>query len=339
MLGLNGAGKTTLLPLLAGLRRPTPAGWRRRRALGSRPSPSHRPARPVDRPGHGAAHLRRRDHAWASDSAVRGVLDGLGLPDIGLDTVGGEPVRRRTSPGRAGRRAGHRRRSADPRRADQPPGHRRCRLAGRPPARPARRRSSWSPTTAGSSTRWPPPPGRSWTARCTIREGGYSDWVFARAERLRLDRRPRRSAEATWRARNSPGCAAARRPGRPSRDTGSRPRRRSSPTSRRRGTRSELHALRPPAARQGRARPGGRHRDAAPTVPRPLLDHVTWLVGPGDRIGLVGSTAPGSRPCCGCWPGCTVPDAGRVKRGKTVRVGYLSQESRAGRPTCGCSKR
>ena len=58
-----------------------------------------------------------------------------------------------------------------------------------------------------------------------VREGGYSDWVFARAERLRLAGPPR-SAAATWPARSWPGCAAVRRLAPRSRATGSRPPRR-----------------------------------------------------------------------------------------------------------------
>ncbi|WP_432509303.1 ABC-F family ATP-binding cassette domain-containing protein [Kineococcus auxinigenes] len=62
--------------------------------------------------------------------------------------------------------------------------------------------------------------------------------------------------------------------------------------------------------------------------PRRLLDHVTWRLGPGDRVGVVGVNGAGKSTVLGLVNGTVVPDTGRVKRGKTVVVATLSQEVR-----------
>ncbi|WP_432504180.1 ABC-F family ATP-binding cassette domain-containing protein [Kineococcus arenarius] len=62
--------------------------------------------------------------------------------------------------------------------------------------------------------------------------------------------------------------------------------------------------------------------------PRRLLDHVTWRLGPGDRVGVVGVNGAGKSTVLGLVNGTVQPDAGRVKRGSTVVVATLSQEVR-----------
>lgn len=57
----------------------------------------------------------------------------------------------------------------------------------------------------------------------------------------------------------------------------------------------------------------------------PLLDDVTWRVGPGDRIGLVGVNGSGKTSLLRVLAGLQELDAGRLRTGKTVRIGYLSQ--------------
>jgi ABC transport system ATP-binding/permease protein len=65
---------------------------------------------------------------------------------------------------------------------------------------------------------------------------------------------------------------------------------------------------------------------------RPLLDHVTWRLGPGERVGVVGVNGSGKttllRLLAGDGPGSMVT-SGRVVRGKTVRIGHLTQEPAA----------
>ncbi|PRY01818.1 ABC-F family ATP-binding cassette domain-containing protein [Allonocardiopsis opalescens] len=58
----------------------------------------------------------------------------------------------------------------------------------------------------------------------------------------------------------------------------------------------------------------------------PIFDHLTWQLGPGDRIGLVGVNGAGKTTLLRLLAGEVAPEAGRVVRGKTVRLGHLSQE-------------
>ena len=57
-----------------------------------------------------------------------------------------------------------------------------------------------------------------------------------------------------------------------------------------------------------------------------LLDDVTWRIGPGDRIGLVGVNGSGKTTLLRVLAGLRTVDAGDVKTGTTVRIGYLSQD-------------
>jgi ABC-type multidrug transport system ATPase subunit len=59
---------------------------------------------------------------------------------------------------------------------------------------------------------------------------------------------------------------------------------------------------------------------------RVLLDDVTWRIGPGDRIGLVGVNGAGKTSLLRLLSGRLAPTKGRVKRGKTVQVAELRQD-------------
>ncbi|WP_369824482.1 ABC-F family ATP-binding cassette domain-containing protein [Cellulosimicrobium sp. CUA-896] len=61
-------------------------------------------------------------------------------------------------------------------------------------------------------------------------------------------------------------------------------------------------------------------------APRVLLDDITWRLGPGDRYGVVGVNGAGKTTLLALLAGRREPDAGRVKRGKTVHVAELSQD-------------
>ncbi|WP_426565806.1 ABC-F family ATP-binding cassette domain-containing protein [Angustibacter sp. McL0619] len=61
---------------------------------------------------------------------------------------------------------------------------------------------------------------------------------------------------------------------------------------------------------------------------RVLLDGVTWLVGPGDRVGIVGVNGSGKSTLLQVLSGDVVPSSGRVRTGKTVRLAFLTQEVR-----------
>ena len=75
--------------------------------------------------------------------------------------------------------------------------------------------------------------------------------------------------------------------------------------------------------------------DAAPEVTsaaqkitvtgRKILDDVTWLIGPGDRIGIVGANGAGKSTLLKILDGTITPTVGHVNIGKTVKFAVLSQ--------------
>jgi ABC transport system ATP-binding/permease protein len=59
---------------------------------------------------------------------------------------------------------------------------------------------------------------------------------------------------------------------------------------------------------------------------RPVLRHVEWRIGPGERSGIVGANGAGKSTLLGLITGTVHPDNGKVKRGKTVRLAMLDQQ-------------
>jgi ATP-binding cassette subfamily F protein uup len=164
-------------------------------------------------------------------------------------------------------------------------------------------------------------------------EGGYSAYVLARAERARLtaaqDERRRNllRKELAWLRRGPPArtskprfrmeAAAALIADEPApRDT------------------VELASL--AAARLGKT-VLELDRVSVTAGPRPLLRDATWQLGPGDRVGVVGVNGSGKTTLLALLAGRIGPAGaseaggglvmtGRVVTGKTVRIGYLTQE-------------
>jgi ABC transport system ATP-binding/permease protein len=160
-------------------------------------------------------------------------------------------------------------------------------------------------------------------------EGGYSAYVLAKAERARIaaaiDQRRRNllRKELAWLRRGPPA--------------------RTSKPKFRIDAASALIANEPPArdsvelARLAATRLGKTVVElddvSAIAGRRPLLDRVTWQLGPGDRVGIVGVNGTGKttllRLLAGVLP---VPSAGdvtttgQVVTGPTVQLGYLTQE-------------
>ena len=64
----------------------------------------------------------------------------------------------------------------------------------------------------------------------------------------------------------------------------------------------------------------------APASSRPVLFDVTWLIGAGDRYGLLGENGAGKTTLLNVIQGKLSPRRGRVKIGSTVRFGVLSQQ-------------
>jgi ATP-binding cassette subfamily F protein uup len=327
VLGLNGSGKTTLLRLLAGLDKPDSGrvsfqgGTTVAFVTQSSNLPPESTVREAVLHSFGDA-----EHAWAGDSAVRSVLTGLGLRDIGLDSgvgslSGGE--QRRVSLGAALVT------DSDLLLLDEPTNHLDIEavawladyLRKRAGAVVAVTHDRWFLDAAATST-W-----EVVDAAVLGREGGYSDWVFARAERLRLDqaaeerRKNLARKELAWLRRGPPART-------------SKPRYRieaaeaiiaGEPEPR---NTVELHAF----ARRRLGKDVLELADVTASVTavdgteRTLLDHVTWLVGPGDRIGVVGINGSGKSTLLRILVGDRPPVSGLVKIGSTVRMGYLSQE-------------
>ncbi|MEO9176836.1 MAG: ABC-F family ATP-binding cassette domain-containing protein [Gaiellales bacterium] len=153
-------------------------------------------------------------------------------------------------------------------------------------------------------------------------DGGYAAWVLARAERDRV------AAVSEGRRQNllRKELAWLRR-GPPARTT--KPRFRidaanaliaNEPAAR---NRAEL--LRFASARLGRS---VLDVEAASVTlgERALLRRITWRLGPGDRVGLVGVNGSGKTTLLRLLSGELEPTGGLVKRGSTVRLGVLSQD-------------
>lgn len=59
---------------------------------------------------------------------------------------------------------------------------------------------------------------------------------------------------------------------------------------------------------------------------RKVIDDATWLIGPGDRYGLLGANGAGKSTLLEIIQGELLPQTGRVKIGKTVKFAFLSQK-------------
>jgi ATP-binding cassette subfamily F protein uup len=62
-------------------------------------------------------------------------------------------------------------------------------------------------------------------------------------------------------------------------------------------------------------------------APAPVLRHVTWRLGPGDRVALVGVNGSGKTSLLRVLSGEIAPSGGHVDRGQTVRLAVLSQDT------------
>ncbi len=59
----------------------------------------------------------------------------------------------------------------------------------------------------------------------------------------------------------------------------------------------------------------------------PILKNITWRIGPGDRVGILGANGAGKTTLMRLIEGSQQPNSGIVKFGKTVKIGVLSQST------------
>jgi ABC transport system ATP-binding/permease protein len=324
VVGRNGAGKTTLLAALAGIADLDSGRATRSRevTIGYLPQ-----AEQLAGTVGGLVFGSLAEHEWAADPRSRAVVGAL-LPGIRADAdvgqlSGGE--RRRTA------LAALMLSSYDLLLLDEPTNHLDIEainwLAGylraHAPSYVVVTHDRWFLDTVTEET-WEVTDGR-----VHAYDGGYSAYVLARAERARL------AAAADQRRRNllRKELAWLRR-GPPART--SKPRFRIEAAT-------ALIADEPPArdgvelARLSAARLGKTVLElegVSVTVDsRRLLDDVTWQLGPGDRVGVVGANGTGKTTLLNVLAGrsgsAAPRPAGHVITGSTVRLGYLTQETAA----------
>lgn len=327
VVGLNGAGKSTLLRLLTKQEDPDDGRVTHRRDLRALWLPQQLTLAPdatVRDVVLGTAWLNEgmgAEHEWAGDAGVRGILDGLGMPHLGLDQPvgpmsGGE--RRRVA------LAALLVRECDLLILDEPTNHLDVggvdwlarHLVGRRGALVVVTHDRWF-LDAVCTTTWE-------VADQTVRayEGGFAAWTLARAERERVAaatearRQNLLRKEIAWLRRGPPA--------------------RTSKPQFRIDAANALIADVPPARdtmslqRMATSRLGKQVYDLENVElhagPKEILRDVTWLVGPGDRIAILGANGAGKTTLLRMLAGITRPDGGRLGTGSTVRPAFLSQE-------------
>lgn len=343
ILGPNGAGKSTLLRIVAGTQEPDGGVVTRRdgvRVALLTQADALDPAETVVR----SVHPGLEEYEWASDARVRDIHAGL-LADIDPEALVG------TLSGGSRRRVALARvlaTTADIVCLDEPTNHLDVEgvawLAAHLNGRFARPGASGA-LLCVTHDRWfldavcehiwevvpgvdpggdrPQIPGR-----VEIYDGSYAAYTLARAERLRqadvaaAKRANLLTKELAWLRRGAPA--------------------RTSKPKFHIATAEALIADVPPPrdtvelVRMATARLGKDVidlEDVSVSFPRPdgtrlsVLSGVTWRLAPAERVGIVGVNGAGKTTILNLLRGDLTPTSGRVKRGKTVQVATLSQDT------------
>jgi ATP-binding cassette subfamily F protein uup len=327
VVGRNGDGKSTLLRLIAGVESPdagaiTRSGRLHVGLLGQADElAAHRTIRQELVGG-------RADHEWAGDTAFRAVLDGLlGGVELsrfaaGIDT----PIESLSG--------GERRRIALARLLldrpellllDEPTNHLDVEGVDWLARHLAARRGAMLVVT---HDRW------FLDAVCTATwevsdgavhqyDGGYAAYVLARAERDRQEaarddrRRQLLRKELAWLRRGPPARTA-------------KPKFRIAAANALIADEPEVRD-RAELLRFATARLGDKVLDAVDVSlafgAKEVLRRVTWRLGPGDRVALVGINGSGKTTLANVLSGELEPTSGGVERGATVRLAHLSQDT------------
>ncbi len=326
VVGRNGSGKSTLLGVLTGREEPDSGRVTRRGdiALGVLDQLGTLPPGATVRDVVLPVSAFAAEHEWAADPAVRSVLTGLELDRLGLDSPvapmsGGE--RRRVA------LAAQLIRPLDLLVLDEPTNHLDVEgvawladfVRSRVGALVVVTHDRWFLDEVCTQT-WEVSDGA-----VHAYEGGYAAYTLARAERARMaaaseERRLNLvRKELAWLRRGPPA-------------------RTSKPRFRIEAAEALIADEPPPretmqlkgfaARRLGRSVYDVEDVDySVPTDdgPRSLFRDLTWHVGPGDRIGVVGVNGAGKTSLLRMLVGEVDPDHGRVVRGQTVAPAYLSQ--------------
>ncbi|MFJ1752036.1 ABC-F family ATP-binding cassette domain-containing protein [Kitasatospora sp. NPDC088134] len=332
VVGRNGDGKTTLIRMLAGLEEPDSGRVTHSGGLQMAVLTQHDSLDPEATIRHEVI-ADRADHEWLGDARIRDIIQGLfggldlpGFPN-GLDTVIG-PLS-----------GGERRRIAlaklllgepDLVVLDEPTNHLDVEGIAWLAKHLQNRRSALVCVT---HDRWflDQVCTRMWDVqRGEVREyeGGYSDYVFARAERSRIEateeqkRQNLARKELAWLRRGAPA-------------------RTSKPRYRIEAANALIADVPEPRDKSelmkfANARLGRTVFDLEDVTVKAgdklLLEQLTWQLGPGDRIGLLGVNGAGktsllrAMQAAYATEGDVQPAGGVIKVGKTVRLAYLSQE-------------
>ncbi len=338
VVGRNGDGKSTLLRLLTKRQEPDSGRVTHARDLrvGYLGQADEVSSGSVRERVLGPELLAAGEHVWAGDARVRGVLNGL-LSDVATDVPGGIDAPFNLLSGGQRRRAELARvllGEHDLLVLDEPTNH--LDVGG----------VAW--LAEHLRTRWPAGRGallvvthdrwfldavclQTWEVHDGVvesYEGGYAAYVLARAERGRVAvaKAARRDnlmrKELAWLRRGAPArtskpqfrldAAAALIADEPP-------------------PRDSVELIRTATTRLGKDVfdiEGASYRLPGAGVggsDRVLLDDVTWRLGPGDRIGVLGANGSGKTTLLNLLAGRLEPQQGRVKRGKTVNLGVLSQ--------------
>ena len=323
VVGLNGGGKSTLLKVLTGREQPDEGRVSQMNDIRVAMVTQEANLNPEDTVADVVLKpLGVETFEWASKSSVRDVLDGLGITELGLDSKvgqlsGGE--RRRTNLAAAVVQ------DLDLLVLDAPTNHLDVEgvqwladyLLKTKAALVVVTHDRWFLDTVATRT-WEVHDGRVDTY-----EGGYNDWVYARAERARqadaVEQRRRNLArkELAWLRRGAPART-------------SKPRYRIEaaealiadvPAPR---DTVELMAF----SKQRQGKVVIELEDAYIATPdgRDLVRDLTWRLAPGERIGLVGVNGSGKTTLLRVLAGEYALGTGRRIEGKTVRLGWLRQE-------------
>ena len=323
VVGLNGGGKTTLLEVLTGIEAPDEGRVSHTNDLRMAVVTQRFDLPEEMTVGQAVVEpLGLEVFEWASSAKVREVLAGTGVAELGLDTPvgnlsGGE--RRRVNLAAALVR------DLDLIVLDEPTNHLDVEgvqwladhLLKRKVALVVVTHDRWFLDTVATLT-WEVHDGK-----VDVYEGGYNDWTFARAERARqadaIEQRRQNLArkELAWLRRGAPART-------------SKPRYRIEaaealiadvPAPR---DTVELMAF----SKQRQGRVVIELEDARIDAPdgRTLVDHLTWRLAPGERIGLVGVNGSGKTTLLRALAGDYPLAEGKRIEGQTTKIGWLRQE-------------